>query len=74
MARYKLTISFELDEAYPMSLHTDVARNIVESCCPSNFGFCGNCDLLNCKRCWETALKEGVLADAAENVHVERLG
>ena len=28
MARYKLTISCEFDTAYPMTAHTEVARNV----------------------------------------------
>lgn len=73
MARYKLTISCEFDDAYPLSAHTDEAQSIVNLCCPSDLGFCDDC-VIDCRTCWQNALKEGVCADAAENVHVERVG
>ncbi len=77
MARYKLTISCEFDESYPLTAHTDAARSLINNCCPYKFGLGESysfCKMIECKGCWFKALSEGVRADAAENVHVERLG
>lgn len=74
MARYKFSFECEFDESYPMSLHTEEARNLVKSCCPSDFGLNEECELLDCRECWIRALEEGVRVDAVENVHVERVG
>lgn len=76
MARYKLTITCEFDSAYGISVHDDIARAIICNCCP---GFAGlnverACINKNCVECWDKALEMGVRADAAENVHVERVG
>ena len=76
MARYKLTISCEFDDAYPVSCHTNEARAILNMCCPWCLGLKiePKCTGGLCFNCWMRALSEGVRADAAENVHVERLG
>ena len=73
MARYKLTISCEFDTAYPMTAHTEVARNIVNVCCPSTFNFIdASCNMTDCVHCWFRALEGGV-SSGEESVHVERL-
>lgn len=73
MARYKLTISCEFDTAYPMTAHTEIARNIINTCCPINFNLYGSdCDMSTCAKCWFKALEGGV-SRGEESVHVERL-
>lgn len=76
MARYKLTITCELDSAYGLSSHDDIARAIIRNCCPWFAGLNVErvCINKNCVECWFKALEKGVRADAVENVHVERLG
>lgn len=80
MARFKLTVSCEFDSAYPITCHTDIARNIVNMVCPQNFSLdnseCARtkkCTMTTCWNCWLHALEGGVVS-GDESVHVERLG
>ena len=72
MARYKLSFECEFDENSPIFLHTEAARTIVKSCCPSDFGMSDNCELLDCKECWFRALEGGV-SRGEKFIHVRRL-
>ena len=74
MSRFRLTLSCEFDTAYPISCHTDIARNIVSMVCPQNFSLVGSekCSMTTCWNCWFYALEKGV-KKGEESVHVERL-
>lgn len=76
MARYKLTISGVFDIDNVSNTSDELVFHLVRNCCPGSFGFNvgESCNMTNCFKCWGNAIKEGVRADAAENVHVERLG
>ena len=75
MARYKLTISGVFDPDNVSNTSDKLVLHLVRNCCPSFFGFnVGNSCMTNCFKCWENAFQKGARADAAENVHVERLG
>lgn len=76
MSRYKLTISGVFDIDNVSNTSDELVFYLVRNCCPGSFGFNvgESCNMTNCFKCWENALQEGVRADAAENVHVERLG
>lgn len=73
MARFKLTVSCEFDTAYPITLHTDIARNIVNMVCPRNLGLASEkCSMNTCWNCWIYALEGGVV-NGEDSVHVERM-
>lgn len=76
MARYKVTISGVFDTDNVLNTSDKLVLHLVRNCCPGYFGFNvgESCSMTNCFECWKNALKSGVRADAAENVHVERLG
>ena len=76
MARYKLTISGVFDIDNVSNTSDELVFHLVRNCCPGSFGFNvgESCSMTNCFKCWENALKMGVRANVAENVHVERLG
>ena len=73
MSRYRLTISCEFDTEKPMIDHDEIARNIINTCCPINFNLFGSeCDMSTCSKCWFKALEGGV-KKGGKSVHVERL-
>lgn len=76
MSMYKVTISGVFDSDIISNNSDKLILHLVRNCCPSFFGFnVGEaCGMSNCIGCWEHALERGARADAAENVHVERLG
>ena len=76
MARYKLTITCEIDECYPLSAHTGLARSLIIDCCPQEFGIGETysfCKMSDCKECWLRALSEGVKKDVAKHVYSRRV-
>ena len=73
MSRFRLTVSCEFDSAYPISCHTNIARNIVNMVCPQNLGLASEkCSMTPCWNCWFQALEGGVV-NGEGSVHVERL-
>lgn len=73
MARYKLTITGEIDGVYPLSCHSDVMQSLINYCCPSDLGLHeGDC-IIDCKECWLQSLEIGAVLDDTEDIHVERL-
>ena len=74
MSRFRLTVSCEFDSAYPISCHTNIARNIVNMVCPQNLGLASSekCSMTTCWNCWFHALEGGVV-NGEGSVHVERL-
>lgn len=74
MSRFRLTVSCEFDTAYPITLHTDIARNIVNMVCPQHFSLANSekCTMNTCWDCWIHALEGGVV-NGEDSVYVERL-
>jgi len=78
--KYKVTMSFEFDSTKSISQqNNDVVKGLIHTACPLCVGFPHpGCHFRNCKDCWamslDMACERGISVDAAENVHVERLG
>lgn len=72
MARYEMNIVCVFDTNKPVNKQKDGTKEIIDGCCPSEFGLCSEDCMIDCGSCWFKALEQGV-KHGCEFVHVRRL-